>query len=350
MQEAFSSELLKWYDANKRNLPWRATKNPYKIWLSEIILQQTRVEQGWNYYLAFVDAYPTVQELAEASEQEVLKLWQGLGYYSRARNLHFTAKYITNELHGIFPTNYTELLKLKGVGKYTAAAIASFAYGEAVPAMDGNVYRVLARVFGEYETINTPKAEKKFRDLAMQILPKKSAGDFNQAMMELGATVCKPKNPNCNECPVAAKCWARAVEKQLELPVKKSAIKVRRRYFHYFIVEQNGEIVLQERKKKDVWQHLFQFPLLEQENLELSDVTAFLEKYLGIKNKVILQKNTEIPIVHKLSHQHLYITFWSVESESSKFSKPYFSVAKDTLTNYPFPIVLAKQVELLAGE
>lgn len=350
MQKVFSTELLKWYDVHKRNLPWRTTKDPYKIWLSEIILQQTRVEQGWNYYLAFVDSYPTVQDLAKASEQEVLKLWQGLGYYSRARNLHFTAQYITEDLQGIFPKTYADLLQLKGVGKYTAAAIASFAYGEAVPAIDGNVYRVLARVFGVNETINTPKAEKVFRALAIEVLPHKAAGNFNQAMMELGAMVCKPKNPDCINCPIVAKCWAKAEGKQLELPVKKRAMKVRKRYFHYFIIAHNEQIVLQERKEKDVWQHLFQFPLLEQKSPNLSEIATFLEKYLGVKSKVLLHKNNETPIVHKLSHQHLYITFWTVESDDSKPEKPYFSVSKVDLRDYPFPIVLAKQVELLVGE
>ncbi len=335
----FSEQLLEWYQQNKRDLPWRNTQNPYKIWLSEIILQQTRVEQGWNYYLAFTETYPTVEDLANASEQEVLKLWQGLGYYSRARNLHFTAKYIVNELQEKFPTNYKELLKLKGVGKYTAAAIASFAYGEAVPAIDGNVYRVLSRVFGEYETINTPKAEKIFRKYAMELLPTQKAGDFNQAMMELGATVCKPQNPNCKKCPVSAKCWANANTKQTELPVKKEAIKVRKRYFNYFVIEQKEAFVLQKRTEKDVWQHLYEFPLLEQEKVTVALCADFLTENLQMQTPILQRVNTN-PIIHKLSHQHLHITFWEVSGDFSTNSK-HTLVPQTEFSRYPMPIVLA---------
>ncbi len=335
----FSEQLLKWYQRNKRDLPWRGMKNPYKIWLSEIILQQTRVEQGWKYYLAFSDAYPTVSDLAQASEQEVLKLWQGLGYYSRARNLHFTAQYITNELQGQFPTKYKDLLKLKGVGKYTAAAIASFAYGEAVPAIDGNVYRVLSRVFGEYEVINTPKAEKLFEKYATQLLPEQKAGDFNQATMELGAIICKPKNPNCKECPVEAKCWANAKGKQLELPVKKVAIKVKNRHFNYFVIEQNEAIILQKRTEKDVWQHLYEFPLLEGENVTINSCFEFLNQRFRMQRPVLQRINAR-PIVHKLSHQHLHITFWKVSGEFFT-NHDYSLVVKTDFPLYPMPIVLA---------
>lgn len=340
MQE-FSAQLLDWYRSYKRDLPWRGTKNPYKIWLSEIILQQTRVEQGWNYYLAFTEAYPTVQDLAEASEQEVLKLWQGLGYYSRARNLHFSAKYITENLNGVFPKNYAELLKLKGVGKYTAAAIASFAYGEAVPAIDGNVYRVLARVFCEYTTINTPKAEKKFAELAMRVLPPKFAADFNQAMMELGATVCKPKKPDCIACPVVANCQAYVKNSQTELPVKKAAIKVKKRYFHYFIIRQGQQTLLEKRTKKDIWRHLFQFPLLEKKQPSLEDLLGFLQQQFHV-TKVILTKRNNRPIIHKLTHQHIYLSFWEVTCEEIiELPKCHVFVDEDSLSNYPVPISIS---------
>lgn len=345
MQELFVTNLLKWYDKNKRDLPWRHTQNPYKIWLSEIILQQTRVEQGLSYYVAFLDKYPSVFALAKASEQEVLKLWQGLGYYSRARNLHFTARYIVENLKGEFPKSYTELLKLKGVGKYTAAAIASFAYGEVVPAIDGNAYRVLSRVFGEYELINTPKAEKRFRELSEEILPEKFVGEYNQAIMELGAVVCKPKTPNCPICPIEAVCWAMENKKQHELPVKKIASKVRKRYFNYFVIEENENLVLQERLEKDVWQHLFQFPLLEQENPSLKDITLFLQEYFKLSCEIILhQENTET-IIHKLSHQHLYITFWSVKMSITFLPPKYIMVKKENLDSYPFPIVIANFIK-----
>lgn len=333
-----ADELLKWYHANKRDLPWRDTKNPYKIWLSEIILQQTRVEQGWNYYLAFLDKYPTVGDLAKASEQEVLKMWEGLGYYSRARNLHFTAKYITSELQGEFPTQYSELLKLKGVGKYTAAAIASFAYGEAVPAIDGNVYRVLARVFGEYEMIHTPKAEKRFRELAIHILPVNNAGDFNQAMMELGAMVCKPVNPHCDRCPLILICWAYKNKAWAKLPVKKSKLKIKHRYFNYLIIEHDGKKLLQKREHRDIWQHLYQFPLLEAQQPSLDELGIFLaEKFKISETRLTLL--TPTPLIHKLTHQHIHLFFWKVLDVDNLFvPKCHVLVSGDELCKYPVPV------------
>lgn len=334
----FSEQIIKWYHKNKRDLPWRNTKDPYKIWLSEIILQQTRVEQGMNYYLAFVEQYPTVKDLAKASEQEVLRLWQGLGYYSRARNLHFSARYIATDLGGKFPQKYKDLLKLKGVGSYTASAIASFAYGEKVPAIDGNVYRVLSRLFGVYEPLHTSKATKMFWELGEQLISEENPADFNQAMMELGALVCKPQNLNCNECPVVASCYAFEYKKWQELPVKKSATAVRNRYFNYFVIECENKILLKKREGRDVWKHLYEFPLLEKENATLEDFSEFLEENLSMK-KPTFQPLRKKPILHKLSHQHLHITFWSVVGKPRSIEK-YILVDKKRLSEYPMPIVL----------
>lgn len=334
----FSEQIIVWYHKNKRDLPWRKTKDPYKIWLSEIILQQTRVEQGMNYYLAFVEQYPTVKDLAKASEQEVLRLWQGLGYYSRARNLHFSARYIVAQLGGEFPQKYKDLLKLKGVGSYTASAIASFAYGEKVPAIDGNVYRVLSRLFGVYEPLHTSKATKIFWQLGEQLISKENPADFNQAMMELGALVCKPQNPNCSECPVVASCYAFEYKKWQELPVKKSAVAVRNRYFNYFVIECENKILLKKREGRDVWKHLYEFPLLEKENATLEDFTSFIEEELSIETP-IFQPLRKAPTLHKLSHQHLHITFWSVVGKPRSIEK-YILVDKKRLSEYPMPIVL----------
>ncbi|PVX49382.1 A/G-specific DNA-adenine glycosylase [Balneicella halophila] len=336
MQE-FSVALLGWYHKNKRDLPWRKTKNPYKIWLSEIILQQTRVDQGLKYYLSFLEHFPTLFDLAKASEQEVLKLWQGLGYYSRARNLHFTAKFIVNELDGKFPDNYNELLQLKGVGKYTAAAIASFAYDEAVPAIDGNVYRLFSRLFGIYTPIHTTKAQKEFFKIVSELIHEKEAGYLNQATMELGAIVCRPRNPDCEDCPLAFKCWAFEKNKQHELPVKKAKIQIKHRYFNYFIIEQEEGKILHLREQKDIWRHLYQFPLLERKNPLLEEIENFIVERFGTSH-LTLSKINETPIIHKLSHQHLHLTFWKVTTDKiQELPKWHCFVNEDNVSKLPVP-------------
>ena len=228
---SFSNTLIYWYLQNKRDLPWRKTKNPYFIWLSEIILQQTRVNQGLDYYNKFITSFPTVFELAEASEESVLKLWQGLGYYSRARNLHYSARYIVNELNGIFPKSYNELLKLKGVGDYTASAIASICFNEPTAVVDGNVYRVLARYFGLNTTINSTKGIKEFKELAQQLIPTEKPDIYNQAIMEFGAVQCKPQNPDCNVCPLNTSCVALQKDQVTAFPVKEKKLKYKKTIF-----------------------------------------------------------------------------------------------------------------------
>jgi A/G-specific adenine glycosylase len=331
----FHKKITHWYLHNYRDLPWRNTKDPYKIWLSEIILQQTRVSQGMPYYERFVANYPTVQDLAQAPEQAILKLWEGLGYYSRARNLHFSAKYIATDLDGIFPKNYKDLLKLKGVGDYTAAAIASIAYKEAVPAIDGNVYRVLSRVFGIEEAIDSNEGKKIFKELSQELLDKKNPDTYNQAVMEFGATVCTPKLPKCESCIFNSSCYALANKKIKDLPFKKGKIKVRKRYFNYLVfLDENNNTIIVQRKGKGIWENLYQFPLFESE--KASNEAAVLDY---INNKTIvksIQLYNEKALVHKLSHQHLYSHFWIIKTVV--LAKK--SITWKKLNDYPFPILI----------
>ncbi|MCL4117210.1 UNVERIFIED_CONTAM: hypothetical protein GTU68_002628 [Idotea baltica] len=256
--------LTHWYSVNKRDLPWRKTKNPYFIWLSEIILQQTQVNQGLPYYEAFIAKYPTVFQLAEASESEVLKLWQGLGYYSRARNLHSSAKYIVNELKGEFPNDYIGLLKLKGVGDYTASAIASICFNVICAVVDGNVFRFLSRYYGIETPINSSQGQKEFKMLAQQLIDTKDPAEFNQAIMEFGARQCKPKSPDCTVCPFQNKCVAFLENRIIEFPVKLKAAKATKKYFNFLVfISNDHKTILEKRKGKGIWQNLYQFPLMK---------------------------------------------------------------------------------------
>ncbi|MFT7335143.1 MAG: A/G-specific adenine glycosylase [Porticoccaceae bacterium] len=340
----FSKLLIQWYLQNKRDLPWRNTTDPYRIWLSEIMLQQTRVAQGMPYFLSFVDAFPTVFDLANAGEQQVLKLWQGLGYYSRARNLHKTAQYIAAELDGVFPDNYNDLLKLKGVGEYTAAAIASFSYGQPVAVVDGNVFRVLSRYFDIETDIALASAKKEFAALAFELMPKDEPATFNQAIMEFGALQCVPKSPNCNVCVFNESCLALQKKKIGQLPVKSKKLKVRNRYFNYLVVsDDNDDTIIQKRTSKGIWQNLYEFPLIETEAIESFDyIVERIEKDFFVNDVVdsVLEYN-EKSIIHKLSHQHLHIKFWKVSING---------VVKNgtdaaTLRTFPFPVVIHNFIE-----
>ena len=269
----FSKILTNWYSVNKREFPWRDTKDPYYIWLSEIIMQQTQTKQGLPYYEAFVGTYPTIFDLANAPESEVLKLWQGLGYYSRARNLLFTADYVVNELYGIFPTTYKELIKLKGVGDYTASAIASICFDEVTAVVDGNVYRVLSRYFGIDTPINSTEGIKEFKTLATSLIDKKNPGDYNQALMEFGAIQCKPQNPDCMVCPFNPSCVALQKGLVNMLPVKLKKTKVTTKYYNFVVLLSSDKRTLfEKRTSKGIWQNLYQFPLLEtNEPLQIDD-------------------------------------------------------------------------------
>jgi len=329
----FTNQLVLWYLQNKRDLPWRATINPYKIWLSEIILQQTRVDQGMSYYFKFLESFPTINDLANASEEKVLKLWQGLGYYSRARNLHFSAKYIVKELNGEFPKTYSELIKLKGVGDYTASAIASICYNEATAVVDGNVYRVLARYFGISTAINSTKGIKEFKQLAQQLIDVTNPGTHNQAIMEFGARMCKPQNPNCEICPLNNSCVALSRKQIKELPVKEKKLKIKNRYFNYLVINTVDDKTKLIKREKGIWQNLYEFPLVE--TLHEIDENQLIESkkfnnLFNIAPVTIKLFNKEL-IVHKLSHQHIYTKFWIVNTlNSSNFEHSW-----DTIEKFP---------------
>ena len=332
----FSKDLISWYLINKRELPWRKTKDPYKIWLSEIILQQTKVTQGLPYYLRFENKYPTVYKLAKASEQEVLKLWEGLGYYSRARNLHKAAKIVMDEFDGVFPSNYKDLIKLPGIGDYTASAISSFSVNEINPVVDGNVYRFLSRFIGIKTPINTNKSLKEFRNIAELLISKKNPSDFNQAIMEFGALVCKPSSPNCEKCMYQKNCFAYFNKEISNLPVKNNKKKVRDRFFNFLIIKsENNQTVVEKRKEKDIWQNLYQFPLIETEkevNREVILEKLVKSRYFDSLNMDInLYKNKSFS--HKLSHQNIHSSFWIIKVKRVNMDQ----VKILNLSLYPFP-------------
>ena len=329
----FSNRVIYWYLQNDRDLPWRKTKNPYFIWLSEIMLQQTRVHQGLSYFKTFTKEFPTVFDLANASESKVLKLWQGLGYYSRARNLHYSAKYIAKDLNGQFPSTYEEIKKLKGVGDYTASAISSICFDEPQAVVDGNVYRVLSRYFGIKTAINSSAGIKEFKELAQTLIDSKQPGSYNQAIMDFGALHCKPQNPLCETCPLNDSCIALATKTIKELPVKKKKNKIKKRYFNYLVfISENNKTMLKERKGKGIWQGLFEFPLLETEKSVSKDEITI---HLSSNESTVLFNEKEI--VHKLSHQHLYTKFWIVKSNNFQENK----VSWNAIEKYPVPILIA---------
>jgi A/G-specific adenine glycosylase len=308
----FAGKLLSWYQRHQRDLPWRRTQDPYLIWLSEIILQQTRVAQGLPYFERFVEAFPTVATLAQASEQEVLRLWQGLGYYSRARNLHQTAKVVAEQYGGVFPNSYAKLLTLKGVGSYTAAAIASFAFGERVAVLDGNVYRVLARVFGIETDIASPAAKRVFGEMATQLLPHEYVADYNQAIMEFGALQCVPVSPQCMFCPLALECSANNSGRQAVLPVKAKKVKVRERFFNYVVIQQGGQLALRQRPDKDIWASMYDFWLLETSTPASIDTLAHNPELASMLAQGVLQGPSPL-VTHVLTHQRIQTTFWQLD-------------------------------------
>jgi A/G-specific adenine glycosylase len=340
----FTQTLIHWYSINKREFPWRSTKDPYKIWLSEIIMQQTQISQGLPYYEVFVRQFPTVFELAKSDEEVILKLWQGLGYYSRARNLHYTAKYIVNELNGVFPENYSSLLKLKGVGDYTASAIASICYDAEAAVVDGNVYRVLARYFGINIPINSSKGIKYFKELAQSLLPSSNIGNYNQAIMDFGAQQCKPKSPNCSICPLNSGCVALRNTQVNNLPVKINKTKISKKHINFIVfISDDGKTVLEKRTKKGIWKNLYQFPLVETEKrLTVKNFKSNTEvKQLINEKKYSFSLYNDEQIIHKLSHQHLYTSFWIVRlNKLSQNAIPFSKVHK-----YPVPILISNFIE-----
>lgn len=310
-----SALFIQWYHVNKRDLPWRDTQDPYKIWISEIILQQTRVNQGLDYYNRFIARFPNVKTLAEASEEDVLKLWQGLGYYSRARNLHKTAKQIVTNHQGIFPKEYKDIISLSGIGTYTAAAICSFAYDLPFAAVDGNVYRVLSRIFGIDTPIDSPAGNKTFQQLAQDILDKNHAATHNQAIMEFGALQCIPASPNCESCPLKNICISFASNITNLLPVKSKKVKTRKRYFNYLFINNKKHTYLQKRTGDDVWKNLYEFPLIEDNRLlnvsELIHHEDFLKIIKGIASDITIKPLSQ-PVKHVLTHQQIFAQFFLI--------------------------------------
>ncbi|MCH2224864.1 MAG: A/G-specific adenine glycosylase [Crocinitomicaceae bacterium] len=329
----FSLLITHWFRQNYRDLPWRNTNNPYFIWLSEIILQQTRVNQGMQYYLKFTKNYPTIFDLAKSDEQNILNDWQGLGYYSRARNLHYSAQYIVNELNGVFPQTYNEIIKLKGVGKYTAAAIASFAFNESKAVVDGNVYRLLSRVFDIPTPIDSGQGQKEFQSLADELIDPNNPAEHNQSIMEVGSSICSP-SPNCEICPLTLKCLSYTRQTIHERPVKSKKTKVTDKYFHFFIYENNGKTYIEKRTKKGIWQNLFQFPLIETKENELPKE---LNKHQTFRTSKVIK--------HILSHQRIYAQFHHITSPPIKIQKEWIEINHENIQDYPLPRIIDRYLE-----
>lgn len=347
----FSEKIIRWYKINKRNLPWRKTIDPYKIWLSEIILQQTRIDQGLKYYLDFVNNYPDIRLLANADEEQVLKLWQGLGYYSRARNMHKTARNIVENHHGKFPENYEDIINLKGIGEYTAAAIVSFAYNQAYPVVDGNVMRCLSRIYGINTPVNSTVGKKEIYTLALELIDKDQPGEFNQAIMEFGALQCKPHNPDCNNCIFHLECKAYKDGVVANIPVKINNVKIRKRYFHYFLLINGAEIYLNKRTSNDIWQNLYDFPHIEANRFfPKNRVTEEFAFNFNIPKDQIQIINASIDYKHILTHQRISARFYVIEFQDQSIfqkiktlnSNQFICVSKETINDYPLPRLIDK--------
>lgn len=315
-----ADQLIDWYSKNGRDLPWRQTNNPYIIWLSEIILQQTRVEQGMPYFYKFVEAYPTVKNFAEAEEEDLLRLWQGLGYYSRVRNMHKAAKAVMTEFDGNFPSRFEDAITLTGIGEYTAAAISSFSINQKKAVLDGNVFRVLARYFGIDTAINSTVGKKQFLTIANDVISDKFPGLYNQAIMDFGATVCKPKAPNCENCVLRLECVAFSTNLVATLPIKTKGKPSRNRYFNYFVIEMDGAYIFTKRGADDVWANMYEFPLIEtKEEIEIGDLQqlkAYKTHFDGVEITPMGP-----PIKHILSHQNIYARFYRVVDEKHILKK-----------------------------
>lgn len=338
---SFQSALIKWYQKNKRDLPFRETKDAYKIWLSEIILQQTRVEQGLPYYYKFTEQYPDVFSLAAASEGEVLKLWQGLGYYSRGRNLLATAREMAEKYNGVFPKQYNELIKLKGIGPYTAAAIASFAFDRPVFVVDGNVNRVLARMFEVKQAVNSTEGKKILEQIANECGDKKRPALYNYAMMELGALVCTPANPACHQCPLQPYCMAYAHQTQKSFPVKEQKKKIKQRWFYYLMLKHDDKIYIQQRRENDIWKNLYEFPLIETKE-KISDKQLQKElKEIGIRNYTI-SKTYSHQLTHRKIEAHFIVSVLKRKLKKAEEEKFYKVTIKEFQKKYAHPRLIEK--------
>jgi A/G-specific adenine glycosylase len=335
----FTESLLDWHRAlNQREMPWKEEKDPYKIWLSEIILQQTRVEQGKKYYHRFLDHFPGVEDLAAASLDQVLQLWEGLGYYSRARNLWATANTVVKEYKGKFPESYAGLLQLKGIGPYTASAIGSFAYGLPLPVVDSNSLRLVTRFQAHKQPIDQASGKNYVQSFLENALPQKQAAQFNQAIMDFGATVCRPRSPHCPKCPLRSECKAHAIDQVHAFPQKKKTITKKQRHFHYYWIEQKGQIVLQKRRDNDIWKGLYQLPLLERPG-SLPPASPEIAKFLGTEKRIkvqFLSKSTQM-----LTHRYIHGYFYRCTPLSTmKLPGTFQWVPKDKLKKYGLPKIV----------
>ncbi len=353
----FSQKIIKWYETNKRHLPWRETNDPYKIWISEIILQQTRIEQGLDYYLKFIKHYPNIKSLAAASETEVLKLWQGLGYYTRARNLHLTAKYITEKCEGRFPRNYNEIIGLKGIGEYTAAAISSIAFDQSYPVVDGNVLRFFSRYFGIKTDIKSHETKKVIQKQAESLIDRKQPGTFNQAIMEFGALQCIPVNPKCQECIFKKDCYAFTNKMVDKLPLSINKIKQRKRHFNYLIflreLKKGKVTYLKQRTENDIWKNLYDFPLIESKaKVTLSETMKTIEKQFDISlNHTSVTRSKEYK--HILTHQIIHTRFFIIDlpkeqkviSMNSDIKNEWVEVNADTISKFPIPRLIDRYLK-----
>lgn len=343
----FSRTLLSWYDKNQRDLPWRHSDDPYKIWVSEIILQQTRIEQGTDYYIRFVERFPGVKELAEADEQDVLRLWQGLGYYSRARNLHQAAKAIIRDHHGVFPSEHEKILKLKGIGEYTAAAISSISFGLPYPSIDGNVLRFIARCFGIHDPVDSSRGKKQVLQIACKQITRSDPGKFNQAMMEFGALQCKPGVPDCSACPFKNSCYALTQGKVRELPAKSKSVIQRMRYFSYLVfiredIKKGKILFLQKREGNDIWKNLYDFPLIESPKPLSLKVLKQSQKWLSLTaNSEGSPIRVSKTYKHVLSHQLIYAKFYVIPTKRNP-GKKYIPVSMNDLHKFPVPRLIEK--------
>ncbi len=343
MSKNINELIINWYDKNKRDLPWRKTKDPYKIWLSEIILQQTRVNQGMSYYERFINNFPNIKALALADEQQVLQLWQGLGYYSRARNIHKAAKLVHLKHNSVFPNTYKEIIELPGIGDYTASAISSFAFNEPQAVLDGNVFRVLSRLFNWETPIDSTKGKKEFREMAQDFLFLSDPASHNQAIMELGALVCSPKSPKCDSCPVVQHCASFKAKNFESLPVKSKKTAVRKRYLHFLHIQSGEDVLIEQRLKKDIWQHLYQLPLIEMTDMNDGEIPNLVTQKYSAR---IIQHTVSEPIEHLLSHQKLNIKFHQINLGKKIEHEDLKWVNNSDLYLYPFPKPLVDYLKL----
>jgi A/G-specific adenine glycosylase len=315
MKTKFTSLLMQWHkNINQRVMPWKGEKDPYKIWLSEVILQQTRVEQGWAYYEKFIKTYPAIEQLAKAKDEDVFKLWEGLGYYNRCKNLLFTARYISKNCEGKFPQQHEEIIALKGIGPYTAAAISSFAFNLPHAVVDGNVFRVLSRVFGIETAIDSTKGKAEFTALAQKVLDKNEPGLYNQAIMDFGATVCKPVSPLCNTCLMQKNCAAFKKGKVNQLPFKEKMLQKKHRWFYYFMMEHDGKVLLHKRTAQDIWENLFEFYLLEsneQIQWDKDSVTKWFYEQFALKTLTV--EEISVQYLQQLTHQQIKGSFIKIK-------------------------------------